>query len=945
VKAIAALSHMILPAAAPVAACLLLSVLCAAPSLALAPNGDQGWYWQMPTPSGVSAGNLLDVAFASDTDVWVVGGDGTVLHSAAAGTTWQPQESGTKATLVAVSFVDELHGWAVGYDSHNSANPGVLTYTSDGGTRWQALNLGDGSAKHTALLTSVSFVDRARGWIGTTTGRILRTSNGGATWTARALKGYSGYLLVDFVDARNGWAVGSRGHAWRTCNGGRSWQALRRGIGDDTFFMQVDFWDRRNGWALVTDDDTERFQVLSTSDGGVHWSPALSTARTWLTGLRMTGPTSGWVVGGDIQSLFGYYGAGLSGLSSAIIVRHTSNGGHNWTKSTFSTTCSPAWIAARGHTVCAVGSGIVTSTDGDVWTARSSGMQYSFAEGQALSADNVWALDSWGTLLHSTDGLRWQQQPGFPRWAASLTSLAFADAQHGWVVGAKDDDSIDQVGAVWSTVDGGGTWSEQEWPLAGSPVDVDCVDASMAWAVSSNTGWEYLKARTTLAHTDDGGANWYPQWVPQSAGLLCVDFVDSSTGWVAGAFEQQSADDKDEYEYVSGIARTTNGGRKWIRSILPTDAPYITDIQFVDALNGWAVGTDHDNEEGWLLRTSDGGVTWTRLPDVRAPLSAVHFLDDGRGWIGGDGVYATANGGATWTRVASGYGVADIIGLDADHLWALGDGFLLSTVNGSGDLCIPITMGSGDEEWHRGTVTVDLSASDPEGPVARTEYSLDKGATWQQGSSITFPAARDHSTDGEHEYLYRSVDAAGNVEPAAIACAYLDTVGPSCSVPRKAVVNSGMRGVLYFCANDATSGLQQVTITLRGRSDRSRQTIVLHAGNWGTDPAPSYYWKRFRCRLQPGRYRMEVRATDWAGNRQRNVGRGTLVVKASGAPEADTPWWPQGIPYDSQSPDVETSGRAPEAQGALQEEATLPHTALDLLAVRLGLPRGWVELD
>lgn len=72
-------------------------------------------------------------------------------------------------------------------------------------------------------------------------------------------------------------------------------------------------------------------------------------------------------------------------------------------------------------------------------------------------------------------------------------------------------------------------------------------------------------------------------------------------------------------------------------------------IHFLDAATGWvAVGKD-------VLRTDDGGVSWTRTtaPDV---LLTLHFFDSERGVAAGDGgaILLTSDGGATWTKRTSG---------------------------------------------------------------------------------------------------------------------------------------------------------------------------------------------------------------------------------------------------------------------------------------------------
>ena len=92
-------------------------------------------------------------------------------------------------------------------------------------------------------------------------------------------------------------------------------------------------------------------------------------------------------------------------------------------------------------------------------------------------------------------------------------------------------------------------------------------------------------------------------------------------------------------------------------------------VSFIDALNGWIVG-----EKGLCLRTADGGNQWTVLDaGSQATLRAVQFYADGTGWACGDGdpsappprrldrarrlrpplrtatLLRTTDGGTTWT--------------------------------------------------------------------------------------------------------------------------------------------------------------------------------------------------------------------------------------------------------------------------------------------------------
>jgi len=87
------------------------------------------------------------------------------------------------------------------------------------------------------------------------------------------------------------------------------------------------------------------------------------------------------------------------------------------------------------------------------------------------------------------------------------------------------------------------------------------------------------------------------------------------------------------------------------------DAP-LRAVQFVDSLEGWAVGDD-----GTILHSIDGGDTWERQScGVRASLRSIHFLTPYSGWIVGrqetpDGrsvgvVLRTSDGGLHWNLTA-----------------------------------------------------------------------------------------------------------------------------------------------------------------------------------------------------------------------------------------------------------------------------------------------------
>ena len=72
-------------------------------------------------------------------------------------------------------------------------------------------------------LLGVSFVDANIGTAVGDAGTILRTPDGGATWTRQTSGTINALLGVSFVDANIGTAVGWHGTILRTTNGGVTW--------------------------------------------------------------------------------------------------------------------------------------------------------------------------------------------------------------------------------------------------------------------------------------------------------------------------------------------------------------------------------------------------------------------------------------------------------------------------------------------------------------------------------------------------------------------------------------------------------------------------------------------------------------------------------------------------------------------------------------------------
>jgi photosystem II stability/assembly factor-like uncharacterized protein len=199
-------------------------------------------------------------------------------------THWVAGQNLSPYDLLAVDFVDNKTGWAVG---DISPEGGPLLRTTDGGTSWQMVY------KTTEVFAAIQFVTPTRGWMAGFAGRIESTTDGGLTWKTQRLE-REGEVLnsLCFIDAERGFAAGGRGLLLATINGGNSWEPIPTNRVED--FWAIRFASPERGVAVGEDG-----LILATTDGGKSWAQKTSGTTKALLGLTAAGDGQFVVVGED----------------------------------------------------------------------------------------------------------------------------------------------------------------------------------------------------------------------------------------------------------------------------------------------------------------------------------------------------------------------------------------------------------------------------------------------------------------------------------------------------------------------------------------------------------------------------------------------------------------------------------------------------------------------
>jgi photosystem II stability/assembly factor-like uncharacterized protein len=188
-------------------------------------------------------------------------------------------------------------------------------------------------------------------------------------------------------------------------------------------------------------------------------------------------------------------------------------------------------------------------------------------------------------------------------------------------------------------------WHRTNAPVASSRTDdVFFIDPNVGWAVNSNG--QVLK-------TTDGGGHWDQQLRLPNAYLRCIGFANAQTGWFGTLTANQL------------LWSTKDGGAAWKQvTNIPAVPNAICGLSVVSESIIYASGTNYPNRPAGVIKTVDGGQSWTPI-DMRNYanlLVDIFFKDALHGWVVGgkadvpnpsrDDVHAvvlyTADGGKSW---------------------------------------------------------------------------------------------------------------------------------------------------------------------------------------------------------------------------------------------------------------------------------------------------------
>jgi len=272
--------------------------------------------------------NARDMFFVDSKIGFVVGYNGEIYKTLNAGKSWTKQISGTTMHLGTVFFLNNNIGFVAGRAMSECLDEDcgkgcVVLKTSNGGETWTKKFFKDytdiysliffNENKGVAIIETPNIPNVRNCYIAT-------TSDGGNTWKFKDLAIYSSTYKIECVDNIL-FIAGDNQKIFKSKDYGDSWQIINTPISVSDNVGNILFYNENIGFI---DGGTS---IYKTSDGGLNWE-STNFPFSSLGTFHFYNETEGF----NFKTIFEYDGGDFPKFKGSIVYQ-TSNGGKSWNKS------------------------------------------------------------------------------------------------------------------------------------------------------------------------------------------------------------------------------------------------------------------------------------------------------------------------------------------------------------------------------------------------------------------------------------------------------------------------------------------------------------------------------------------------------------------------------------------------------------------------------------
>ncbi len=322
-------------------------------------TSQNGWY---PLQSGTV--NVLKSVYFVNQSIGYISGNGIILKTLNGGSNWLVISTAISGSSI---YFNNIY---TGYICE-----GTIFKTTDGGISWIDQN-------QTSLI-SVHFADINTGYAVGLNSKIIKTTNGGATWELQFVNMYGNkFNSVDFINSNTGFIVGGKmtapysGVIYKTINGGNSWYEVSPST-EDIDFRSIVFPTANTGYLVGGYEFGSSGVIYKSTNAGESWIQQ-GIVNKDLNSISFKDALTGYTVGED-----------------GIILR-TTNGSAIWNSQVSSTSSNLNSVyfleSNLGFTVGFLGSAQKTTNGGVFEPPFAVSGRVTYPNGQPVTSGLVKAL-------------------------------------------------------------------------------------------------------------------------------------------------------------------------------------------------------------------------------------------------------------------------------------------------------------------------------------------------------------------------------------------------------------------------------------------------------------------------------------------------------------------------------------------------------------------------
>jgi photosystem II stability/assembly factor-like uncharacterized protein len=549
-----------------------------------------------------------------------------------------------------------------------------------------------------------------------------------------------------------------------------------------------------------------------------------------------------------------------------------------------------------------------------------------------VGANAVLAIGDGGTILLSVDqGRSWRAAGTPPDFKADLLAMGFADGQSGVATGTNEgmlrtDDSgktwhkvtipnatssrlqvvgfardgigiaAGGSGVVLRTADGGKTWDRIQTPaeFEVSPKAVVLSSKTTAYLggvcppPTSETGC------STLWQTNDGGGSWTAAPMPPGQAVKVSSIASDGEYALAGGigFHVLRMENTEAATRFGGaILWTHDRGRHWSLAKIEPGCQDVVSVAFKTANDALGVCS-----EGALIKTRDGGQTWTPFSKANSPLTLKAASIAGNGQV-----IAVGESSVVLSAPAPG------------QPWSVG------------------TLPAGFERSLSAVIVSRTGRAIAIGSVGGIIFSRDSGATWSSARTPTAVARLAHAAFvddnaaiaiGASGTILRTTDGGQSWSQSSVPDAVKANLTALSKTGTKDLVAVGDDGIILYSGDSgATWSAPNIPlpggVTLNGVTSSSRGQVLV-VGSRGTLLYSENFGRTWTVRHLPPGITSSINGAAFAGDGAVVVAGDNGVVLRS--TDSGKQWLEPTILPDKTNKDLRLIQFADESHGILAED-------------------------